>query len=220
MTRSLIIGASGGIGSAFHRHLAKRGPVVTLSRSTNGLDLCDEASIEIAMTSLSETFDLILVATGALTINGALPEKTIRNVTAQAMSDQFALNAIGPLLCLKYALPVIPKDRRCVFAAISARVGSIGDNKIGGWTSYRTAKAALNQAMRTASVELKRTHKQAIVTCLHPGTVKTRFTADYAARHRTVSADQAANDLLMVIDGLTPDQSGGFFDYAGKQVPW
>ncbi|NND17421.1 MAG: C factor, cell signaling protein, partial [Silicimonas sp.] len=111
-------------------------------------------------------------------------------------------------------------DERAVFAALSARVGSIGDNGIGGWHSYRTAKAGLNQLIHGASIEMKRTHKQAIAVCLHPGTVETPFTAKYAGRHATVPASEAASNLLDVIDGLTPAQTGGFFDYAGKEIAW
>ncbi len=219
MTRTLIIGASGGIGRALAEAAWARGDeVTTLSRSENGLDLTTEASIADHLSTLTGTFDLIFVATGALVINGAEPEKSIKQVTPQAMADQFALNAIGPLMVLKHALPLIPKDRRAVFAALSARVGSISDNQIGGWTSYRVAKAALNQALHTAAIELKRTHKQAIVTCLHPGTVATNFTAKYAARHKTVAPEEAATNLLSVIDGLT--ETGRFYDYSGAEIPW
>lgn len=220
MARSLIIGASGGIGTALSDQLSGRGDIITLSRTEDGFDLRDESSIKAGLGHLDGTFDLIFVATGTLEIDGAEPEKTIREVTPKAMADQFAVNAIGPLMCLKHGLHLMPKDRRSVFAALSARVGSIGDNRIGGWTSYRVAKAALNQALHTAAIELKRTHKQAVVTCLHPGTVETDFTAKYASRHKTVPADEAAANLLAVIDGLTPDETGTFFDYAGQEVPW
>ena len=103
---------------------------------------------------------------------------------------------------------------------LSARVGSIGDNAIGGWHSYRASKAALNQIVHGAAIELGRSHKDSIVVSLHPGTVETAFTANYAGRHKTVTAGEAAGNLLGVMGGLTADQSGGFFDYAGKAVPW
>ena len=217
MTRSLIIGASGGIGAA----VAKLAPgeITTLSRSQDGLDITDETSIAHAFANLTGSYDLIFVATGALVIDGHQPEKTIRSVTVQGLTDQYITNAIGPMLILKHALPFLPKDRRAVFATLSARVGSIGDNQIGGWHSYRAAKAGLNQLIHGAAIELKRTHKHAIAVCLHPGTVATDFTKNYAAKNK-LTPDDAAQKLLAVLDALTPDQSGQFFDYAGKSIPW
>lgn len=221
MERALIIGASGGIGSAVAQALQARSVDVTaLSRRTHGLDVTDEDSISAALGALEPGFDLVLVATGALVIDGAAPEKTLRRVTAQAMADQFALNCIGPSLVLKHSLRLLPRDRRAVFAALSARVGSIGDNALGGWYSYRTAKAALNQMIHTGAIELGRSHRHAVCVALHPGTVATEFTADYAASHKTVPADQAAQNLLRVIAGLTADDTGGFFDWQGKRVAW
>ena len=217
MTRHLIIGASGGIGSAIADALT--GEVTRLSRSKNGLDITDEASIAATFTRLTGTFDTIIVATGSLTAGGE-PEKTIKALTPETLEAQFRTNAMGPALVLKHALPFLPKDRRAVFAALSARVGSIGDNQIGGWHSYRASKAALNQLIRGAAIELKRTHKQAICVALHPGTVATPFTANYSGRHTTVPREDAARNLLNVLDGLTSDQSGQFFDYAGKPIPW
>lgn len=219
--RALVIGASGGIGAAIVAALEARGTEVTgLSRSAHGLDVTREETIEAALGALEGPFDLIFVATGALEIDGAEPEKSVSAVTARALLDQYAVNAVGPMLCLKHALHLLPKEGRSVFAALSARVGSIGDNRIGGWHSYRAAKAGLNQLLHGASIELARTHKEAIVACLHPGTVETPFTAKYAGRHRTVPAAQAAENLLAVIDGMTREQTGGFYDYSGAEVPW
>lgn len=196
------------------------GEVTGLSRSNDGLDITDEASIARVLGGLSGTYDTIFVATGALTAGGHVPEKTLKSLTPEAMLAQFQVNAAGPALVLKHALPLLPRDRRCVFAALSARVGSIGDNQIGGWHSYRAAKAALNQLIHGAAIELARTHKQAICVALHPGTVATPFTAEYAGRHKTVPASEAAANLARVMDGLTQAQSGGFFDYSGAEVPW
>lgn len=221
MERALVIGASGGIGSAIVSELQSRGAAVDgLSRSRDGLDITDEASVEATLASLSGPYDLIFVATGALEIDGHTPEKSIAQVTPAALMAQFRTNAIGPLLVLKHALHLLPKDRPAVFAALSARVGSIGDNAIGGWHSYRTAKAALNQLIHGAAIELKRSHKQAVAVCLHPGTVETAFTAKYAGRHKTVPAPEAAANLVTVVEALTPAQTGGFFDYAGREIPW
>jgi NAD(P)-dependent dehydrogenase (short-subunit alcohol dehydrogenase family) len=221
LERALIVGASGGIGSAMATLLAARGAEVTrLSRSANGVDVTDEASIVRSFSTLVGPFDLIIAATGALVIDGQEPEKAITQITPEGFMNQIRLNALGPALILKHALSLLPGDRRAVFVALSARVGSIGDNAIGGWHSYRSAKAALNQLIHGAAIELRRTHKQVIVACLHPGTVATSFTAKYAGRYKAVAPEEAARNLLAVIDGLTSSDTGGFFDWAGEQVPW
>lgn len=221
MDRVLIIGATGGIGKALCAAVKQRGAeVVALSRSLDGLDITDELSVENHLGALEGPFDGLIVATGALEVAGAAPEKTVRAVTAQAMADQFAVNAIGPALVLRHAGRLLLRDRRSVCAVLTARVGSIGDNKIGGWTSYRAAKAAANQIVHTTSIELARTHPEMVCVALHPGTVETPFTAKYLGRHPAVPADEAAANLLNVIDGLSPAQTGGFFDWAGKEVDW
>ncbi len=221
MQNALVVGASGGIGGAVCEALAARGVAVTpLSRSADSFDLMQEDAVEQGLRALSGPFDLVFVASGALVIDGHEPEKALSSLEPEALMAQVRLNALGPILVLKHALHLLPKDRRCVFAALSARVGSIGDNGIGGWYSYRSAKAALNQLIRTAAIELRRTHRGAICVALHPGTVATPLTAPYAGRHRTVAPDEAAGRLLAVIDGLTPEQSGSFFDYAGDRIPW
>ena len=194
--------------------------VTGLSRSRHGLDITDEASVAAHLGALEGPFDGIVVATGALEINGAAPEKTIRHVTAQAMLDQFALNAVGPALVLAHAARLLAKDRRSVAAVLTARVGSIGDNRLGGWTSYRAAKAAANQVVRTSAIELSRSHPDSICVSLHPGTVATDFTRKYLGRHAAVTPAEAAANLWAVMAGLTPAETGGFFDWAGKEVPW
>ncbi len=219
MERALVIGASGGIGRALVAALLARGvETVGLSRA-DGLDVTDEGSIAAALAGLAAPFDLVFVATGALAPPGQGPEKTLRALDAGQLAAQFALNATGPMLVLKQALRLMPRDRRAVFAVLSARVGSIGDNRLGGWYSYRASKAALNQLIRTASVEVARTHPQAVLAALHPGTVATRFTEGYPA-HDKVTPEQAAEHLLAVIEGLTPADTGGFFDWKGETVPW
>ncbi|MCX7644422.1 MAG: SDR family NAD(P)-dependent oxidoreductase [Rhodobacteraceae bacterium] len=221
MERALVVGASGGIGRAVAEALAGTGAeVVRLSRSENGLDVTDEASVSAALAALDGPFDLILVATGALEIAGAGPEKSLRAVTPEALVGQFRLNAIGPILVLKHALRLLPRNRRAVFAALSARVGSIGDNRLGGWYSYRASKAALNQLLRTAAIEIARTHPEAVIAALHPGTVRTRFTERYLGRHPAVAPEVAAGHILAVIDRLSAAGSGGFYDWAGREVPW
>jgi NAD(P)-dependent dehydrogenase (short-subunit alcohol dehydrogenase family) len=216
--RALVIGASGGIGAALVQALSVQGEVVTLSRSGDGLDITDEASIARLMAKLEPSFERIVIATGALAGPGQAPEKSLRALEAGQIMAQFALNAMGPALVVKHALRLLPRDRAAQVGVLSARVGSIGDNALGGWYSYRASKAALNQMIHTAAIEIARSHPLAVVACLHPGTVATAFTADYAAEK--VTAAVAADRLLAVLDGLTPRQSGGFYDWAGREVPW
>ncbi|OSP56297.1 SDR family NAD(P)-dependent oxidoreductase [Pseudoruegeria sp. SK021] len=221
MTRALVIGDTGGIGSAVADTLRARGVQVSgLSRSRDGLDIRDDASVADQMGQLVGEFDLIFVATGVLDRAGARPEKSLKELSGAALRMQFDTNTVGPALILKHSLRLLPRDRRAVFVALSARVGSIGDNRLGGWYGYRAAKAALNQIVHGAAVDVKRSHPHAILVTLHPGTVATAFTARYAARHPRVAPAHAAANLLAVIDGLSPADSGGFFDWAGRQVPW
>ncbi|MFY9239605.1 MAG: SDR family NAD(P)-dependent oxidoreductase [Roseovarius sp.] len=217
MEQALIIGASGGIGQAIAATLAARGSSVTaLSRSVDGLDLTDEASVARVLGALDGPFDLIFVASGAL----GDPEKSLKDLDAGAMAMQFAINTIGPALVLAHAPRLLPRKGRSVFAALSARVGSIGDNRLGGWYSYRASKAALNQVLRSGAIEIARSHREAIVTALHPGTVATSFTADYRGRHPAVAPETSAENLLRVIDGLTPEDSGNFYDWQAERITW
>ena len=220
MERALIVGASGGIGQALAAGLNARGVAVTgLSRRADGLDVTDQASVTRAMGRLDGVFDLVVVATGILAPEGGAPEKSLSAIDAAAMARVMAVNAIGPALILREVPRLLPRDGRSVVAVLTARVGSIGDNALGGWYAYRASKAAANQIVRTAAIEIGRKRKEAVVVALHPGTVETRFTEGYPG-HRKVSASEAAGNLLAVIGGLTPAQSGGFFDYSGAEVPW
>lgn len=216
--RTLIIGSSGGIGGAL---LAASGAdAVGLSRSGQGLDITDEASISAALAPLNAPFGRIIIATGALELNGARPEKSLRALDPAAMMAQFALNAMGPALVLKHSLRLIPRDQPAQIVALSARVGSIGDNGLGGWHSYRAAKAALNQLFHTAAIEIARTHPLACVALIHPGTVATRLGANYSGNHPTTPPEQAAQNILGVLDGLTQAHTGQFFDWQGKGIAW
>ncbi|GGA18626.1 SDR family NAD(P)-dependent oxidoreductase [Neptunicoccus cionae] len=218
--RALVLGGSGGIGRALAEKLRADGhDVTTLSRSADGFDITDETAIEQALGRLDAPFHLIITATGALTSDNLEPEKSLKALDPETLAAQFAVNATGPALVLKHAQRLLPKRERAVFAALSARVGSIGDNSLGGWYSYRASKAALNQLIHTAAIELGRSHKQAICVVLHPGTVTTPFTENYR-NHASVPPEDAAANLIRVLDDLTPDQSGQFFDWAGKPVPW
>ncbi|MGG7518383.1 SDR family NAD(P)-dependent oxidoreductase [Allorhizobium undicola] len=221
---ALVIGASGGIGAAVATMLEEDprcGDVIRLSRSGDGLDVTQEASIAHHAGRLGEkAVDLLFCATGALTIDGIGPEKTIRAITPEAMAAQFALNAIGPALVLKHFAPLLRRDRRAIAGFLSAKVGSIGDNRLGGWISYRASKAALNQILRTASIEIARTRPQALVAALHPGTVATGLSASYSVNHERFEPLRSAGMLLSVLDGLSASGSGGFYGYDGKVIEW
>lgn len=217
--RALVIGASGGIGRAVAEELGSRGAeVVGLSRRDEGLDVTDEASVAAALEGIAPV-DLVFVATGALTCTRDAPEKRLDDLGADELLAQMRVNALGPALILKHWKDRIPRRGRFVFAALSARVGSIGDNRMGGWYSYRSSKAALNALIHGAAVEIGRSHKEAVVVCLHPGTVSTRFTEGFPD-HDKVAPPEAATRLLDVLEGLGAENSGGFFDYAGKEIAW
>ncbi len=218
--RALVVGASGGIGAALVAALRERGEVVGLSRREHGLEVTEEASVAGLLGAFEPGFDLVVVATGALVLDGVGPEKSLRAVTAEGLARQFAVNAVGPALVMKHALRLMPRDRVSRLAVLSARVGSIGDNGLGGWYGYRAAKAALNQLVRTTAVEARRTHPQSVFVALHPGTVETGLAPALRAGHPAVPAEVAAGNLLRVLEGLGPEQSGGFFDWKGEVVPW
>ncbi|MCY7338411.1 MAG: SDR family NAD(P)-dependent oxidoreductase [Sphingomonas bacterium] len=222
---ALIIGASGGIGSALADAIEARGDrVVRLSRrSTPPLDLGDDRSIEAAAAALAPSglFDLIFVATGLLHGDGIAPEKSYRSIDGAALDRLFRINATGPAVVMRHFLPLLAADRRAVMALLSARVGSIGDNRLGGWVGYRASKAALNQIVRTVAIELGRTRPQSILVALHPGTVDTALSAPFqrnVAPERLFTPAIAAAHLLGVTDRLDSADSGGCFDWAGERI--
>jgi NAD(P)-dependent dehydrogenase (short-subunit alcohol dehydrogenase family) len=219
--RALVIGHSGGIGGALAAALADRGAAVTgLSRSGDGLDITEESTVAAAAERHRGPFELIIDATGALEIGGHAPEKSLAALDPAVMAAHFAVNAIGPALLFKHFHETLSRDGRAVFATLSARVGSIGDNRLGGWISYRASKAALNQIVRTAAIEIRRKRPGSIVVALHPGTVRTLLAARYAGQYRTVAPAEAAANLLAVIARLGPGDTGGFFAWDGARVPW
>ncbi len=218
--KALVIGGSGGIGAAILGALRARGDDVTaLSRSADGLDVTDATTVRQVLGRQDGPFDLIFVATGILAPQGGTPEKALGSIEADAIAHVMAVNAIGPALVLREVPRLLPRQGRAVVAVLTARVGSIADNQLGGWYSYRASKAAANQIVRTAAIEIGRKRKDAVVVALHPGTVATGFTASYSA-HEKVSAAQAADNLLSVIDRLGSSETGKFFDWAGDEIPW
>lgn len=220
---AVVIGATGGLGAALAEALAAAGqPVLRLSRRSDPpLDLTEEATIAAAAEIAGAGIELVIDASGFLHDARYAPEKSLRALDPAHLARQFAINAIGPALVMKHFLPRLARDRRAVFATLSARVGSITDNRLGGWYGYRAAKAARNQLLRSAAIEIARTHPQAICVALHPGTVATPLSAPFVRPGPGVqSPSQAAARLLAVLDALRPADSGGFFDHLGKAVPF
>ena len=222
---AVIIGAAGGIGAALEAALIDEGIAVQgFARSQTGdrhIDLEDEASIAAAAGRIVGSPDLVIVATGLLHDGVHGPEKAMRDLDPAWMARNFAINAIGPALVAKHVLPRMPKSGRMVFAVLSARVGSISDNKLGGWYGYRASKAALNQLVRTLSIEDKRRNSSGIVVALHPGTVDTDLSRPFQGNvspGRLFKPDRAAVQLLDVLDGLRAPDSGKLFAWDGVEV--
>ncbi|RLQ89121.1 SDR family NAD(P)-dependent oxidoreductase [Notoacmeibacter ruber] len=218
--RTLIVGASGGIGLALAERCAQDGEVLTLSRTDDGLDITDESSIERGVGRVDGDFDRIFLATGILSVEPAGPERRLEECKPESLAYLMAVNAIGPLMVLKHLKTKLVRDTTARIGVLSARVGSIGDNRIGGWYGYRASKAALNQYLRCAAIELSRSHKSLTLVALHPGTVETPFTAAYQGRHKTVLPREAAANLVRVLDRLATEDTGGFFDQHGEPIDW
>ena len=223
---AVVIGASGGIGAALAAAIAEEGETVHgFARSSGGtrhIDLTDEASVAAAAESLGVASPtLLVVATGVLHEGGRGPERATRELDPAWMARNFAVNAIGPALVAKHFLPRMPKSGRFVFAVLSARIGSIADNSMGGWHGYRASKAALNQLIRTIAIEDKRRNSSGIVVGLHPGTVDTALSQPFQGNvqpGRLFTTDRAAMQLLDVIDGLRAPDSGKLFAWDGAEI--
>ena len=220
--RALVFGASGGIGQAFSRFLEdKLGSenVVNVSRSFDGFEISDEEKILKFSESIEGSFNLIINAIGVLQTTEEGPEKTINVVKQKSMIDMMTINAIGPALLLKNFSKKLDKTKFSVFVNLSARVGSITDNRLGGWISYRSSKAALNQIIKTSSIEINRRNKNAICVGLHPGTVKTRFTEKFQNTTETISPEESVEMMMKVVENLSVDDNGYCFAYDGKVIP-
>lgn len=223
--RALVLGASGGIGSAFVQHLQadpRCALVVGLGRSTvPPIDFEHEATVSEAAATLAPqgSFHLVIVATGVLHGPEGMPEKRLGQLNYAQMQACLRTNAMGPALVMAHFAPLLAKDRS-VLAVLSAKVGSIGDNRLGGWYSYRASKAALNMFLKTAAIEVQRGNPQAVLVALHPGTVDSDLSAPFRGAEIGRPAADAAADMLRVIDGLTPECTGGFYAYSGQPLPW
>ena len=234
--RVAVVGASGGIGAALVEQLITSDQVAqvhALSRqikphpsskvSNLAFDFTDEDSLEASAQVLAEVgpLDIVILATGLLQGNGIAPEKNLRALSFEGFEKSFMTNAIGPAMTARYFLPLMRRDGKAVFAALSARVGSISDNHIGGWYAYRSAKAALNMILKTLSIEMGRRFKNLIIIGLHPGTVDTKLSKPFQGNvpdGKLFTPEYSAKKLLSVIDQVTPDNSGDLLDWAGKIV--
>lgn len=224
--QALILGASGAIGGAIAAQLQtdpRCAQVLALSRqSTPAIDFDQPDSIAAAAEALRPQgpWHLIVVATGMLTGPTGGPEKRLAELNATHLAASFATNTIGPALVLAHFAPLLAKGERSLLAVLSAKVGSIGDNRLGGWYSYRASKAALNMLLKTAAIEMARTHPQAVLAALHPGTVNSALSAPFRGAEIGRPPTEAVRDLLAVLDTLQPADSGGFWAYDGQRLPW
>ncbi|MGI9523760.1 MAG: SDR family NAD(P)-dependent oxidoreductase [Hyphomicrobiaceae bacterium] len=233
---ALVVGANGGLGQAFVEALStdeniRRVHTWSRRRLADGyeklsscvVDVGDEAELRSAARKI-DRLSLIIVATGVLhDSNGLFPEKSFKSLDPVNMAESFRVNAILPAMVAKHALPRFPRNERTVFCALSARIGSISDNRLGGWHSYRASKAALNQIIKCLSIELRRTHPDAVCIGLHPGTVDTGlsqpFQKSLAPGQSLFQPAKAVDQLLNVINASTPDQSGSLFAWDGELIP-
>lgn len=233
--RIAVIGSSGALGRAFISELVARDEVehiYAFSRSevafssgkvmSGHIDYEDETSIERAAAQAGMV-DRVIVATGVLHDDALQPEKALRELTAENMHALYMANTVGPMLVAKHFMPKFSRHSKAIFAAISARVSSIGDNRLGGWYSYRASKTALNMLLKNASIEMKRTHPESIIVGLHPGTVDSDLSKPFQ-RHvpegKLFTPDYSAQQMLAVLEGLSAEDSGNLYAYDGTRIEW
>jgi NAD(P)-dependent dehydrogenase (short-subunit alcohol dehydrogenase family) len=229
---ALVIGAQGALGAACAALLdvdATCGAVLRLSRSSSpALDYADESSVTTAAQwvraeceRLNTPLRCVIVATGTLHNAAGQPERSWSNIDTAYLQHVFQVNAIGPALVVKHFAPLLPKTGRVTVACLSAKVGSISDNALGGWYGYRASKAALNQLVKTAAIELTRRNKDSVCVALHPGTVDSALSQPFAKTGLNVrSPEVAAGELLGVLRERSAADTGKFFDYQGRKLPW
>jgi NAD(P)-dependent dehydrogenase (short-subunit alcohol dehydrogenase family) len=223
--RALVIGSSGAIGAAFVAQLQadpRCAWVQGLHRgSSPAIDYAREDSIAAAAAALRDAppWQLIIVATGLLHAAPWMPEKRLADLAYPSLEAVFRTNVFGPALVLRHFAPLLDKPRS-VLAVLSAKVGSIEDNRLGGWYAYRASKAALNMMLKTAAIELRRTHPGAALVALHPGTVRSALSRPFRGDEIGREPGQAAAQMLAALDGVAPEESGAFVAYDGQRLPW
>ncbi len=223
--RALVLGASGSIGTAFHTLLSQErqcAQVVGLHRQSHPpIDFDHEESIATAAAHLAPLgkFHVIIAATGMLHSAHFMPEKRLADLNYAQLEHTFRTNTLGPAMVLRHFAPLLD-SQRSVLAVLSAKVGSIEDNRLGGWYSYRASKAALNMLLKTAAIEVKRSNPNAVLVALHPGTVSSRLSQPFRGAEIGRSPLDAAADMLRVIDGLALGDTGRFVSYSGQSLPW
>lgn len=224
--RALVIGAHGAIGRAFTRALQQDPRCVHVEQVSrahhSGFDLQDESSIATQAQACSGAgpYHLIVDATGALTIDGVGPEKSLAALQPDLLAKAFQLNAIGPVMVLRHFAPLLAPGPS-IYAKLSARVGSIADNHKGGWYGYRASKAALNMLLQTAAIELQRKNAELRVVALQPGTVRSELSHPFAAGVATLLEPvESVAGMLAALQNLRPRQGAHFIDYQGKEIPW
>jgi NAD(P)-dependent dehydrogenase (short-subunit alcohol dehydrogenase family) len=223
--RALVIGAGGAIGSAFVEHLRsdpRCDGVTALQRtSVPPIDFARPDSVAEAATALRDQapWQLVLVASGVLHGDSLAPEKRLADIDAAALEQLLRINTIGPALVLRHFAPLLDR-KRCLLGVLSAKVGSIGDNRLGGWYAYRASKAALNMLLKTAAIELRRSHPGAVLAALHPGTVRSALSRPFRGDEIGRDPAEAARQMLQVLDTLRAEDSGCFVAYDGQRLPW
>ena len=221
--RALVVGASGAIGQAFVQALQSDPRCATVQAVWRGApvpwDLGDEASLARLAEQLPGPWHLVVDATGALVLDGQGPEKRLQELAAARLARSLQVNAIGPALLLQQLSPQLARGERVVWAKLSARVGSIEDNHKGGWYGYRAAKAALNQLLQTAAIELARQRPLAVVAALQPGTVRSALSRPFVG-DAAMAPEDAVRGLLAALDAAPATGRALFLDHRGQAIPW
>ena len=224
---AVVIGNSGSIGSAIEKELSDQGfkNIIGFNRSSNPrLDLLNEETIAQSAQFIKDKdipVSIVFDATGLLHDDNNMPEKTYKNIDQIFMRKNFEINVMGPALIMKYFLPLLDKEEKSIFASISAKVGSISDNRYGGWYSYRASKAALNQMIKTASIEMKMKNQNAICLAIHPGTVESKLSKPFQKNDLTIQSPQeSASNIFKILNSSTSKDTGSFYNWDGKIIDW
>ncbi len=224
---AVVIGNSGSIGSAIEKELSDQGfkNIIGFNRSSSPrLDLLNEETIAQSAQFIKDQnipVSLVFDATGLLHDDNNMPEKTYKNIDQIFMRKNFEINVMGPALIMKYFLPLLDKEEKSIFASISAKVGSISDNRYGGWYSYRASKAALNQMIKTASIEMKMKNQNAICLAIHPGTVESKLSKPFQKNDLTIQSPQkSASNIFKILTSSTSKDTGSFYNWDGKIIDW